>query len=130
MEHRNHYVAQAVTTASPAHLVTMLYDRLLVAVRRAGAELEIDGPRNTELCHDELVRAQRIVEELRFGLDDEKGGEIAVSLRHLYDYCHERLLTVNMTKSPEGLSDVETIIAELRDVWFEQVDRGGVLSST
>lgn len=128
MEHRTHYVTQAVSTASPAHLITMLYDRLLVAVRRSRVELEGDGPADTELCHHELVRAQRIVEELRFGLDDDQGGEIATNLRRLYDFCHERLLIANTTKSPAGLDDVEAVVAELRDVWFEQVDRGQVLT--
>ena len=128
MEHRNHYIAQTVNTASPAHLVTMLYDKLLESVRRVRHEFAAGGVVNAEMCHNELVRCQRIVEELRFGLDDERGGEIATNLRRLYDYCHDLLLAANMAKSPEGLDDVETIIGELRDVWFEQVDKGQVLA--
>ena len=73
MEHRNHYIAQTVNTASPAHLVTMLYDKLLESVRRVRHEFAADGVVNAEMCHNELVRCQRIVEELRFGLDDERG---------------------------------------------------------
>ena len=129
MEHRNHYLAQAVNTASPAHLVTMLFDRLLVAIRRVEAELESESTPRLELCHNELVRAQRIVEELRFGLDHERGGEIASNLRRIYDHCHEVLLSANMTKSATGLHDIVDIVEDLREVWFEEVDKAAVLAN-
>ncbi len=127
MEQRNHYLEQAVLTASPAHLVTMLYDRLLVAVHRVQQALESpEGDRNQETCHSELLRAQRIIEELRYGLDQEAGGDIAQNLRHLYDYCHDLLVAANVAKSSEGLDVVVRIITEVREVWYEQVDRGPV----
>lgn len=131
MEHRNHYIAQTVNTASPAHLVTMLYDRLLLAIRRATIECDVENQSgNTEVCHNELVRAQRIVEELRFGLDEENGGEIASNLRSIYNYCHELLVTANIAKSANGLKDVEVIITDIREMWVENVDRGAVLASS
>ena len=106
----------------------MLYDRLLVAIRRVEAEFE-SATSDPELCHNELVRAQRIVEELRFGLDDERGGEIASNLRQLYNYCHDVLLTANMAKTADGLTDVRSIVQELREVWSEAVDKGAVLTT-
>jgi len=117
-------------TASPAHLVTMLYDRLLLATSRASDELS--KPVETadhEHCHNELLRAQRIIEELRFGLDDEAGGEVAKSLRSIYDYCHQLLVAANLEKSPEGLSVVDQLIGDIREVWFEQVDRGSMITA-
>lgn len=109
----------------------MLYDRLLVSVRQVRTDLErSDGTPNSEMCHNELLRAQRIIEELRFGLDDERGGDIAVSLRQIYDYCHDLLVAANMSKTADGLEDVDRLISEIREVWFEQVDRGPVLAGS
>jgi len=128
VEQRSHYVTQAVMTASPAHLVTMLYDRLLLATKRANDELQKPAETtDAEHCHNELLRAQRIIEELRFGLDDEAGGEVATSLRSIYDYCHQLLVTANTTKSPDGLDVVDQLIGDIREVWFEQVDRGSMI---
>jgi flagellar secretion chaperone FliS len=108
------YQTQAATTASPAQLVLMLYDGALSRVTRAEVALEESSP---QLAHEHLTRAQAIVTELDVTLDRERGGEMAANLASLYDFCNDRLLQANITKSREGLSDVANVLQGLRDAW-------------
>jgi len=117
---RGRYRAGAVSTAQPAQLVTMLYDAAIAAVNRAGAAL--DGPATADSvtrAHDELTRAQDIVLELQLSLDHDRGGEIAGSLDQLYDFCLDRLVAANTSKSAVLLPAVSSVLAELRDAWLQ-----------
>ena len=79
---RRLYTSDSVTTASPAQLVVMLYDRLVKDLNVALIGLE---RRDIEGTHMALVHAQEIVSELSASLDTSAwpGGE---SLKALYDF--------------------------------------------
>ncbi len=81
---RNTYMDASVATASPARLLVMLLERLVLDVTRA-AEAQRDG--SVEEAHRQLVHAQEIVLELRASLDVETwdGGE---GLASIYDFLH------------------------------------------
>ncbi len=142
---RNHYLRDTVTTASPAKLVTMLYDRLLVGINRVQAAMApgpsgedtIDLDRATDtavsldhesldLINSELLRCQRIIEELRGRLDHEVGGEIATNLANLYSFCLQKLIEANVTKSATPLHPVHSVVTELREAWVQAVEQGQV----
>jgi flagellar protein FliS len=116
----NPYQMQSVTTAGPAQLVLMLFDRALVAIARArhssGAD---DRAPVLETVNHELQRAQDIVSELQVALDREQGGEIAANLHALYDFCLDRLVDANISKDVAGLEPVERTLQGLRDAWDE-----------
>jgi flagellar secretion chaperone FliS len=115
---RNHYQSQAVETAPPAQLVLMMYDGALAAVTRAEQALTVPGtPGAVEVANGELQRAQRIVEELLFSLDRDKGGAIAGNLASLYDFCLDRLMTANLRKDASVLPAVRDTLSGLRDAW-------------
>lgn len=115
----NPYQAQSVATASPAQLVTMLYDRALVAIGRVRAQ-DRSAPGALEVVNTELQRAQDIVTELRLALDHDRGGEIAQHLDLLYDFCLDRLLQANLHKDdPSHLDGVEKTLRGLREAWDE-----------
>ena len=95
----DHYRRDAVMTARPDQLVTMLYDRLLQAIGRARTQLETDG--DPAAVHHELVVGQRILTELRVTLDAERGGELAA----------------NMSKLVSDLDGAESVIREIREAW-------------
>lgn len=108
------YRRQQVETASPMHLVRMLYDAMLQTTAEARSALEA---KNYEAANDRLLHAQRIVEELDHAVDEEKGGEIAYNLRRLYDFLLQRLTYVNITKSLTALEDTETVMQEMHAMW-------------
>ncbi len=107
-------------TASPAELVLMLYRG---AVRFCVASLAAMESRDLEAAHNNLVRAQAILAELMGSLDAERGGDVARSLQVLYAYLGGRLVTANVTKTPEPVREVERLLRELLGAW-EQVARG------
>jgi flagellar protein FliS len=114
----NPYQTQSVTTASPAQLVLMLYDRAIVAVARAKHAAGDEGrPAALETVNAELQRAQDIVTELQVALDHEQGGQLAGNLHALYDFCLDRLLTANVSKELSGLAAVSNTLQGLRDAW-------------
>ena len=62
---RQRYVGDAISTASPAKLVTMLYDRLVRDLQVAEAAL---STRDLAAANANLTHAQEIVFELRSSL--------------------------------------------------------------
>ena len=63
---RSRYAREAVTTASPARLVTMLYDRLVRDLDDAELAISLADP---QAAHAQLRHAQDIVQELSRSLD-------------------------------------------------------------
>lgn len=125
--HASGYQLGAVATASPARLVTMLYDAAIAATARAGQSLaNSPGPEALDLANTELTRAQDIVLELQLSLDHELGGEIAGTLATLYDFCLDRLVRANVAKDPLLLTAVESVLFQLRDAWTEAAEQAGV----
>lgn len=118
----NPYQTQSVATATPAQLVTMLYDRALVAIGRVRQE---DGTQlgAIETINVELQRAQDIVTELQLALDHQQGGEIAANLHALYDFCLEQLLEANIDKDMSRLDAVDSTLRGLREAWAEAVSQ-------
>ncbi len=119
--YRQQYQTQAVTTASPAQLVQMLYHGAVGAVTRAEQALLRGGDGVIESAHDDLVRAQDIITELVVSLDHEAGGDIATNLARLYDYCLDRLRRANLDKDPALLPSVRAVLADLAEAWEEVI---------
>lgn len=120
------YQSQAVLTADPARLVSMLYERVLVALARSkNAQAEGDA----ETLHDELVRAQDIIAELYASLDHDSGDPIARHLASLYEFCLDLLVRANVTKDLGPLHAVETTIGGLRESWDEACVNGQPLAT-
>ena len=63
---RSRYAREAVTTASPVRLVTMLYDRLVRDLDDAELAISLADP---QAAHAQLRHAQDIVQELSSSLD-------------------------------------------------------------
>jgi flagellar secretion chaperone FliS len=132
---RDAYVGDSIATASPARLLVMLYDRLLVDL--AGATQAIAakdiGTASSKLCH-----AQDIVMELRTSLDT-SAWEGGPGLASLYDWLYQRLVQANVAKDTAIVAECVELVAPLRDAWNEAalatatgptVGAGGRLSAT
>jgi len=112
---RDTYLAATVSTASPAQLLVMLFERLSLDLRRAVDALD-SGARDA--AHQQLLHAQDIVVELRATLkvDAWDGGP---GLAALYDYLLTELVTANVNKDRDLAQACLTTTEELRDVWRE-----------
>ena len=110
---RNRYVQDAVSTVSPAKLVTMLYDALMRDL--ALAEAAVMG-RDVQTAHERLVHAQEIILELQSGLDVTKW-EGAPGLMNLYGYLHRELVDANVRKDVGKIQQVATMVEPLRQAW-------------
>lgn len=106
------YQEVAVRSASPAQLVVMVYDHLLLNLRRTRVATE-QG--NAELRLASLDRARAALGELLAGLDLERGGEMAGQLNGLYAFFLAELVDVGMRPSVARLDRVIAMVADLRE---------------
>jgi len=111
------YRETEVLTATPGQLVVLLYDHLLLSLRRARAAMEA---REFEAQSDNLERGRVVLTELLVTLDRERGGEVAANLGALYSFLLGELVQVGVRADVNRLDRVTRMINELRDA-FAQV---------
>ena len=112
---RNRYVGDSVATASPARLVTMLYDRLVRDLVTAEGALEESA---LAAANEALIHAQKILWELAAGLDPARwsGGP---ALAALYQFMITELLAANVGKDRDRVAAVRGLVEPLRDAWHQ-----------
>jgi flagellar protein FliS len=112
---QNAYLAQSVATASPAKLLVMLFDRLVLDVRRA-VDCQADGRPLDASTH--LIHAQEILLELQSSLRvDVWDG--AAQLSTIYGWLHTQLVRANVSRDVAVTSDCLKIIEPLAETWRE-----------
>ena len=112
---RNRYVQDAVSTVTPAKLVTMLYDALVRDLAIAEKALT---ERDLQTAHDRLIHAQEIVLELQAGLDVTKW-EGAPALMSLYHFIYRQLVDANVRKDVTKVTSVAATVEPLRSAWHQ-----------
>jgi flagellar protein FliS len=114
-QRRAQYTNEAVLSATPAQLVTMLYDRLLLDLHRAEAA---QTTADWEGAREQLLHAQAIVGELSSTLriDAWDGGE---GLMAIYNYASTSLITANVHRDVQATRDCIRILGPLRQSWHE-----------
>lgn len=105
-----------VLTASPAQLVVILYDHLLVNLRRAHIAMEAG---NVEMRSTLLGKARLVLSELLSTLDREQGGEIADHLSGLYAFLFNELVDLGSRPDTARLERVTGMVGELRDAFAQ-----------
>lgn len=110
---RNAYLDASIATASPARLLVMLFDRLVLDVQR-GLEAQRRG--DVEDTHKHLTHAQDILLELATSLRPEefKGG---YDLAALYSFLHRQLVMANIRKDASITDDVLRLVTDLCETW-------------
>ncbi|HEV7755507.1 MAG TPA: flagellar export chaperone FliS [Mycobacteriales bacterium] len=110
---RARYMADAVTTASPARLLVMLYDKLLLDLGQAEDAL---GAGDRERAAERLLHAQEIVLELLSSLDlDAWDG--AKGLAALYTFLAGELVKANVRGDVAKIVECRALVVPLRDAW-------------
>jgi len=111
---KQQYLEQQVNSASPEQLLTMLYDRLLLDIERAGAAQD---NADWATASAQLTHAQQIVGELNSSLSNTWQG--AEDLRALYVYLNGQLIAANVTRDRNITTACRDLVAPLRDAWHQ-----------
>ncbi len=116
----------ALQTAPPGQLVLMLYEGAIRFSECAltGFAFTDPGERNMTI-NNNLKRATNIVRELNVCLNTDAGGQLAQTLRDLYDYMERRLVESNLKKRRDGIDEVIGHLKELRDAWATMLANQG-----
>jgi flagellar protein FliS len=112
---RNRYLADAVATAGPAKLLTMLYDRLLLDLDRAEVALRA-GSRAEGTQH--LAHGQEIVAEFIANLNvgEWDGGDRLLSV---YTYLLSEMIGAGLAGDADRVAACRTVVGPLAEAWRE-----------
>lgn len=108
------YQSVQVMTAGKVSLVVMLYDGILRFNKLAQMAI---GGNDIAARGMYLNRSLAIMGELTTALDRDEGGEIAVNLARLYEFCTISLTEANLGNDASKIEPVNSIIAELKAGW-------------
>jgi flagellar protein FliS len=117
---RLRYLADAVSTATPAQRIVMLYDRLSLDIERAATAVEDEHDLAGHVGHTR--HAQQIIAELRASLDMNiwAGAE---DLAGLYGYLLRELINAHAEPDAAQLRSLGTIVTGLRESWFAAAEQ-------
>lgn len=118
----NQYVKQyqktTVETASNEKILIMLYDGAIQFLNKAKIAL---AEKNWEQSHNNLMGAQRIIDEFINTIDKEPNPELAQNLISLYEYFIARLVQANMKHEIAPIDEVLKFLKELKSTWEEAI---------
>jgi flagellar protein FliS len=115
-QYARQYEQTQVVTSSGVQLIVLLYDGAIQSLEIARREIQAKNVRE-KARH--LGRAIAIIGELNSVLDYEQGGEIARSLRRLYDYMLAELVEANVRNNEKRLDVPLRCLSTLREAWRE-----------
>ena len=110
---REQYNRDAILSASPARLLTMLYDRLLLDLRRAEVAQHAS---NWQSASENLLHAQDIVAELAATLKPD-GWDGADGLRAIYEYVRVALVNANIHRDAARTREAIGLLEPLQEAW-------------
>lgn len=112
---RSAYMNASVTTANPQRLLVMLYDRLVLDIKR-GIEAQREGRHDEASSH--LLHAQEIVNELRSSLNADlwDGGP---QLASIYNWLFGELIKANVGRDVTVTEACLAVIEPLAETWRE-----------
>lgn len=111
------YRESEVLSASPSQLVVIVYEHLLINLRRAALLVE---PKDAFTRSDSLERARAAITELLVTLDHKQGGEIAARLHAIYVFMLGELAVLGVKPDAARLNAIIGLAAELHTA-FAQV---------
>ena len=108
--------ASTAETRDPHELVKLLFIGLTDRIAAARAAL---AKEDREARAVAVTKAQKILFGLRDSLDFEAGGELALNLDSLYDYCLRRLTKAHAREDDKIFEEVMGLMVSIRDAWKE-----------
>ncbi len=113
MAPRARYLGDAISTASPAKLLIMLYDRLLLDLAHGEQALR-DGER--EHASAAIMHAQDIILELQCSLEP-GGWPAARKLAAVYTFLLTELIGANVHADADRVAACKALVQPLADAW-------------
>lgn len=110
-----------VANASPTRLVQIMYEEVLTQLLIAQGCME--RIRDNLPLHEVVAKGKamgkaiRLINQLNFTLDLERGGEIAANLRSLYVYMLARLTLANATLDAAIVGEVIVLVRKVKSGW-------------
>ncbi|WPM32374.1 flagellar protein FliS [Hydrogenobacter sp. T-2] len=118
----NAYLENMVLTANPVRQVILLYEKAISCLDEA-VELMEKGSVETEEIrrkYEAMGRATEILTVLDTTLNMDQGGEIAKTLREVYQALINDLIRITVEgDEPQTLRKVVRILTELKESWEE-----------
>ena len=111
------YQRNAVMTASPEKLVTMLYDGALKYLEQARVGLADEQTARSPEVGKALSKAMGSIGELRASRDHAAGGDIAQNLDSLYDFTLDQLSKSNLERTIAGVDATLEVMRTLKEGW-------------
>lgn len=111
------YLSASVSTARPERLLVMLYDRLVLDLRRG---IEAQREERYDAAATELLHAQDIVNELRASLRTD-AWDGAAGLAAIYDWLFGELVRANVSRDVAVSESCLAIVEPLAETWREAV---------
>jgi len=105
----------SVSSANPAELVAMVYQRLLDHLHTGKLQMS-EGTDSSESFTKAIAL---ITTGLESCLDKEKGGEIAQNLALIYDWAVKEIMRARLRRDPEMIQGVINAFVPLAEAWRE-----------
>ncbi|RKO21561.1 flagellar export chaperone FliS [Pseudarthrobacter phenanthrenivorans] len=105
----------AILSATPAQLVTMLYDRLLLDLRRAESAQDSG---NWPVASENLLHAQAIIAELTASLDT-AAWDGAENLLGIYNYVSSALVSASIHRDVDRTREAIRLLEPLQQTWHQ-----------
>jgi flagellar protein FliS len=105
----------SVSSANPAELVAMVYQRLLDHLHTGKLQMS-EGADSSESFTKAIAL---ITTGLESCLDKEKGGEIAQNLAFIYDWAGKEIIRARLRRDPEMIQGVINAFVPLAEAWLE-----------
>ena len=112
------YQKTTVETASNEKILIMLYDGAIQFLNKAKIAL---NEKNYEQSHNNLMGAQRILEEFINTIDKEPNPELANNLINLYEYFITRLVQANIKHEIGPVDEVLKFLKDLKSTWEQAI---------
>ena len=110
------YQETRVLSSSPEQLIPLLYEHLLVNLKKAARHID-EGEIEAKVAS--VDKATAILYELLSSLDFDAGGEIAPRLASLYSYFLKEIGEASRTLDSGRLRPLMEMISSLHESWLE-----------
>lgn len=125
------YQKNSIESLSPGRIILLLFNTALQSLARVRETLNLKfSIKNQEIFHNNLLKAENIIQELQSSLNFQPAKELADTLFRLYDYVCDQIMIVRSKRSLEHLDNAEHVLKELRDGWLDMLQKRETPSNT